>query len=279
MKKIMISLAVFVATMYVAMAAFMYVAQRNLQYFPEHSNKAGIEAPVKFGLDGFSVASIGTSDGETLVSWLALPPKADAPVILYMHGNAGTVGDRAERFRLFHAEGFGVLALSWRGYGGSTGSPTEKGLVADGRAAMKFLNEQGLPESRIILFGESLGTGVATQLAADPETSPLAVILEAPYTSAADVARTRYWFLPVDLLMKDQFRSLDFVPRVKAPVFVFHGTADRIVPYAQGKRLYDAFTGTKEFLSMEGNGHIDPLTKISWGAIKDFLKANGAAPR
>lgn len=279
MKKTMISFVLVVASIYLALAGFMYVAQRSLQYFPQHSVRTGFEAPAKFGLDGFTVASIGTSDGETLGSWLAPPPTKDAPLILYMHGNAGTLGDRAERFRLFHEDGFGVLALSWRGYGGSTGSPTEAGLIEDGRGAMKLLKQQGVPASRVILFGESLGTGVATQLAANPDTSPLAVILEAPFTSAADVARKRYWFLPVGLLMKDQYRSIDFAPKITAPVFVFHGTTDKVVPYVHGKQLYDTFTGPKEFLSMEGNGHIDPLTEVSWGAIKDFLRANGAAPQ
>jgi len=279
MKKTMISFALVFAALYLAVAIFMYVAQRNFQYFPQESLRTDLEVPAKFGLDGFVAASIGTSDGETLVSWLALPAATDAPVILYMHGNAGTLGDRAERFRLFLDEGFGVLALSWRGYGGSTGSPTEEGLIEDGRAAMKLLLQQGVRRSRIILFGESLGSGIATQLAANPETSPLAVILEAPFTSAADVARTLYWFLPIGLLMKDQYRSIDFAPKVTAPVFVFHGTADRIVPYEQGKQLYEAFIAPKEFLAIEGNGHIDPLTPYSWGAIKAFLKANGAMPR
>ncbi len=279
MKKIMISFVILPAAIYLAIAGFMYVAQRNFQYFPQHSARTGFEDPAKFGLDNFVAASIETDDGETLVSWLALPPQAGSPVIVYMHGNAGTLGDRAERFRLFRDEGFGVLALSWRGYGGSTGSLTEKGLVEDGRAAVKLLLQRGVSRSRIILFGESLGSGIATQLAADPETSPLAVILEAPFTSAADVARIRYWFLPVGLLMKDQYRSIDFAPRVTAPVFVFHGTADRIIPFQQGKRLHDAFTGPKDFLEMPGGDHIDPLTHVSWGAIKAFLKANGAAPK
>ncbi len=278
MKKTMISFVVVFAGLYLALAGFMYVSQRSLQYFPQQSVRAGFEDPGKFGLDGFSAASIKTGDGETLRAWLALPPKPDAPLILYLHGNAGTLGDRAERFGVFHREGFGVLVLSWRGYGGSTGSPSETGFVEDGRAAMKFLHQNGIPASRVVLFGESLGSGVATQLAANPDTGPLAVVLEAPFTSAADVARTRYWFLPVGLLMKDQYRSIEFAPKVTAPVFVFHGTADKVVPFAQGKRLSAAFAGPKEFLSMQGNGHIDPLTEVSWGAIKDFLKTHGAAP-
>ncbi|MGI9511354.1 MAG: alpha/beta hydrolase [Anderseniella sp.] len=278
MKKTMISFVVVVACLYLALAGFMYVMQRNFQYFSQQSVRTGFEDPAQFGLDGFAVESIQTADGETLKSWLALPPEPDAPLILYMHGNAGTLGDRAERFGVFHRDGFGVLVLSWRGYGGSTGSPTETGLVEDGRAAMEFLQQKGVPASRIILFGESLGGGVATQLAANPDTRPLAVVLEAPFTSAADVARKRYWFLPVGLLMKDQFRSIDFAPKVTVPVFVFHGTNDWVVPYAQGKRLHEAFAGPKEFLSMQGNGHIDPLTEVSWGAIKDFLRAHGVAP-
>ncbi len=279
MKKTMISFVVVVACIYLALAGFMYVSQRSLQYFPQQSVRTGFEDPGKFGLDGFSAASIETGDGETLKSWLALPPMRDAPLILYLHGNAGTLGDRAERFGMFHREGFGVLVLSWRGYGGSTGSPSESGLVEDGRAAMKFLQQNGIPASRVILFGESLGSGIATQLAANPDTSPLAIVLEAPFTSAADVARTRYWFLPVGLLMKDQYRSIEFAPKVTAPVFVFHGTADMIIPHVQGKRLSEAFAGPKEFLHIEGNGHIDPLTEVSWGAIRGFLGTHDAAPK
>ncbi len=278
MKRTMISLVVILSALYLAVVGFMYVAQRSLQYFPQEGLRTGFEVPARYGLDGFSAASIVTSDGETLAAWLALPPAGSAPVILYMHGNAGTLGDRAERFRLFRDVGFGVLALSWRGYGGSTGTPTEEGLVEDGRAALKLLQQKGIPRSRIILFGESLGTGVAIQLAANTDTSPLALILEAPFTSAADVARKQYWFLPIGLLMKDQFRSIDYAPKVTAPVFVFHGTADTIVPYEQGKRLYSAFKAPKDFFIMEGNGHIDPLTPASWGAIRAFLKANGAVP-
>ena len=278
MKKTMISFVVIPATIYVAIVGFMYVAQRSFQYFPQASVRTGFEGPAKYELEGFVAATIGTEDGERLQAWLALPPRPDAPVILYMHGNAGTLGDRADRFRLFRDEGYGVLALSWRGYGGSTGQPTETGLLQDGRAAMKFLLNQGLPPSRTILFGESLGTGVATQLAASPDTSPSAVVLEAPFTSAADVARGQYWFLPIGILMKDQFRSIDFAPSVKAPVFVFHGTDDRVVPYDQGKRLYEAFSDPKEFLGLKGNEHIDPLTSFSWGAISAFLKAHGVSP-
>lgn len=279
MKKTMINFVVILATIYVAMVGYMYFAQRSFQYFPQHSARTGFEGPAKFELEGFVAASIETGDGETLASWLARPPRPDAPVILYMHGNAGTLGDRADRFRLFRDEGYGVLALSWRGYGGSTGQPTEKGLLEDGRAAMKLLRQKGLSPSRTILFGESLGTGVAIQLAANPDASPSAVILEAPFTSAADLARGIYWFLPIGILMKDQFRSIDFAPSVTAPVFVFHGTADRVVPYEQGKRLYEVFSEPKEFLALRGNDHIDPLTPFSWGAINTFLKANNAAPK
>ncbi len=279
MKTPMISFIVVVACIYLALTGFMYATQRSLQYFPQQSVRAGFEEPARFGLDGFAAESIKTADGETLRAWLAMPPKPEAPLILYLHGNAGTLGDRAERFGVFHQEGFGVLVLSWRGYGGSSGSPSETGFVEDGRAAMRFLQQMGVPASRVILFGESLGSGVATQLAANPDTSPLAIVLEAPFTSAADVARTHYWFLPVGLLMKDQYRSIDFAAKVTAPVFVFHGTDDRVVPHALGKRLTEAFAGPKEFLSMDGNGHIDPLTEVSWRAMKDFLKAHGAAPR
>ncbi len=279
MKQALVFTVVAASVAYVAMAAFMYVAQRKFQYFPQASAAQGFEPAAQYQLAGFDDVTIPTEDGEMLRAWYYARPNDDVPVILYMHGNAGSLADRHERFALFAREGFGVLAISWRGFGGSTGSPSEAGLLEDGKAALRFLQGKGVDGSGVVLFGESLGTGIAVQLAADPATTPKAMILEAPYTSAADVARNQYWFLPVELLMKDQFRSTEHAPQVTAPVFVFHGTADRIIPFQQGKRLSQAFAGPVQFHVMNGSGHIDPLTPESWGAIKAFLGAHGASAR
>ena len=146
------------------------------------------------------------------------------PTILYFHGNAGEIGDRPLRFNYYHSRGFGVAYLSYRGYGGSSGSPSEAGLITDATAAYDWLIAKGVEPSRIAVLGESLGSGVAVQLAAKREVG--AVALEAPYTSTVDVAANIYWWLPVHALMKDQFKSMDFISAVVAPLLIIHGDQD-----------------------------------------------------
>ena len=142
----------------------------------------------------------------------------------------------------------------YRGYGGSTGTPTEAGLINDARAAYAFAAER-YPASRIVLWGESLGTGVAVALAAEKPIGRL--ILDAPYTSALDIARANYPFLPVRLLMKDQFRSDERIAQVKAPVLILHGEADHIIPIAYGERLFAMIPGEKRFIRFRGGHHVD----------------------
>ena len=194
------------------------------------------------------------------------------PVILYFHGNAQAVQARWERAKLFTEEGFGIFMLSYRGFGGSSGKPTEAGLMLDAQAAYDFLVSQGFTSSQMVYWGESLGSGVAVQLAARHE--PAAMVLEAPFTSAADVARRSYWFLPVGLLMKDQFKSIDHIGNVKAPIFIFHGDSDVVVPFALGRSLFEAANEPKTLHPVEGGGHVDPLTLPLWQKIKTFISSH-----
>ena len=265
------AVAVF-AVAYIAVAGFMYAAQRSFLYVPGSKQ---FETPAAAGLSGYEARDIATADGETLKAWYSPPAHNPAGLIVYLHGNAGTLAERADRFKLFRDEGYGVLALSWRGYGGSTGSPTEAGLLEDARAALKLVQAEGIPMSRVVLFGESLGSGVAVQLAADPATRPAAVVLDAPFTSTTDVARLSYWYLPVNILMKDQFRSDLFAPKVTVPVMVLQGTADRVTPFRFGEALSKKFAGPVKFYPMEGAPHVADLTPQSWGAIKAFLTEHG----
>jgi len=279
MKNLMINMLFVALGIYFAIAAFMYVAQRMFQYFPQASVATGYEPVSAYSLDGFDDVTVNTSDGEALKAWFAPPPDALSPVIVYFHGNAGTLGDRAERFRLFHDEGYGVLATSWRGFGGSTGSPSEAGLILDGRGGVRFLQDRGIMPDRLILFGESLGSGVAVQLAADPATRPAVIVLDSPFYSMLKLARSRYWFLPVSLLLKDPFRSGDYASRITSPAFVLHGTADRVVPYADGQELFDALNVPKQFYDIADGGHVVPLTHESWGAMKAFFARHGTGSK
>ena len=209
---------------YAAFAALMYVAQRSLMYFPETMRTA----PAAAGLPQAQEVVLDTADGEKVIAW-HVPPRGDRPVVLYFHGNGGSLRLRVDRFQRIAAAGVGLVALSYRGYGGSTGKPTEDGLINDARAAYAFAAER-YPATRIALWGESLGTGVAVALAAEKPVTRM--VLDAPFTSTLDVARATYWFLPVRLLMKDQFRSDQRIARVKVPVLILHGELDRIIPIA-----------------------------------------------
>jgi fermentation-respiration switch protein FrsA (DUF1100 family) len=155
-----------------------------------------------------------------------VPPRGDSPVVIYFHGNGGSIRLRVDRFRRLVAAGVGLVGVSYRGYGGSTGTPTEQGLIEDARAAYAFAAERY--PGRIAVWGESLGTGVAVALASEKPVTH--VILDAPYSSTVDVAADLYWFLPVRLLMKDQFRSDLRIKNVQAPVLILHGDGDDIIP-------------------------------------------------
>jgi hypothetical protein len=233
--------------LYAGVAVFLYVMQRPMMY-PAFGGRT---APSKAGLSGVEEVVLPTPDGETLVAWWK-PPAPGARTILFLHGNAGNLAMRADRIRLLTADGTGLLLLAYRGYSGSTGSPTEEGLATDARTAFDWLARRVDPAG-IVLLGESLGSGVAVRLA---QERPVAgVILDAPYTSTADVARRLYWWLPVGLLMKDQYPSIDRIAGVRAPILVLHGDGDGVIPFALGERLYAAANEPKSFLRIAGGNH------------------------
>ena len=210
-----------VVVVYCGFVALLYVAQRSLQYFPERRRTA----PRAIGLPEAKEAVLDTADGERVIVW-HVTPREGRPVFLYFHGNGGALRWRDERFRALIADGSGLVALSYRGYGGSSGRPTETGLVEDAAAAYAFAVARYSAE-RIVLWGESLGSALALALAAEKPVGGL--VLEAPFTSAADVGAQHYWFVPVRLFMKDQFRSDLRAGQVTAPVLVVHGENDCIV--------------------------------------------------
>ncbi len=242
---------------YAGLAAYMYVAQRSLMYFPE----AMRVAPVAAGLPQAEEIVLDTADGEKIIAW-HIAPRAGAPVVLHFHGNGGALHYRVAHFRELTADGLGLLALSYRGYGGSSGHPTEAGLIADARAAYDYAAARYKPE-RLVLWGESLGSGVAVALASERRVA--AVVLEAPFTSAADIAADVYPYIPVRLLMKDQFHSDLRIAKVTAPVLVMHGERDAIVPIRFGERLYELVVSPKRFVRFPDGGHED---LASFGAIE-----------
>jgi len=245
------------------LVALMYVAQRSLMYFPERLHTP----PAMAGLPEAQEVALDTKDGERVIVW-HVPPRGEKPVVLYFHGNGGALRNRADRFGALIADGNGLIALSYRGYGGSTGSPTEVGLIADAEAAYAFAVAR-YPAERIVLWGESLGSGVAVALGGGHRVGR--IVLEGSFTSAADVGARAYRFLPVRLLMKDQFRSDLRIARVTAPLLFLHGGRDWVVPIALGERLYALANEPKQFMRFSDAGHEEVDMYGAQNAVQAFL--------
>jgi fermentation-respiration switch protein FrsA (DUF1100 family) len=194
---------------------------------------------------------LDTADGEKVIVW-HVPAKPGHPVVLYFHGNGDFLAGFFGRFRDLIADGTGVVALSYRGYAGSSGHPSERGLLSDAAAAYAFTVAQ-YDSARIVAWGFSLGTGVAVALAADRAVGRL--ILEAPYTSTADVAASLFWFMPVRLVMRDQFRSDERIGRITVPLLIMHGERDPAIPIHFGERLFALAHEPKQFVRFPEGGH------------------------
>jgi uncharacterized protein len=250
---------------YGVLVGSLYVFQRHLLYLP------GGRRPVlgELAALGVSEVRVTTADGLSLISWF-LPPPDGRPVIAYFHGNGGHIGYRAERLRWFARHGYGVLMLEYRGYGGNPGTPTEIGFHTDATAALDFLADCGVESNRVVLYGESLGSGVAVPLAAQREVA--ALILEAPFTSVAEVAQYHYSFLPAAAMVWDRFDSLSWIGKVKAPILVLHGERDRVIPIRFGRALFDAAPEPKEFWASREAGHETLMRFGAFEAVLGFLE-------
>ena len=233
---------------YVGAVALLYVFQRDLLYLnrrPVHTT------PLAAGLPAAEEVVLTAADGEKVITW-HVPPQSGRSVVLLFHGAGDVLARRAGRFQALTADGTGLVALSYRGYGGSTGLPSEPGVLLDAAAAYEFAAARYAPE-RIVLWGISLGTGAAVAIAAERPIGKL--ILEASYTSTVDVAASFMPLVPVRTLMKDQFRSDERIGRVTAPLLMLHGERDRTVSVRFGERLFALAREPKRFVRFPKGGH------------------------
>jgi fermentation-respiration switch protein FrsA (DUF1100 family) len=255
---------------YAALVGFVYFTQGSLIYFPNVAREH-TATPAAYGLP-YEDAAIKTEDGETLHAWWVPAEKARGAVLLF-HGNAGNISHRIEYARMFRMLGYSTLLVDYRGYGKSTGSPSEEGTYRDAAASWQWLaTEQRLKGSEIVVFGESLGGAVACWLGA--RERPRALVLASTFTSVPDLGAEVYRFLPVRLLSRFKYDTRDCLSRVEAPVLIAHSPRDDIVPHAHGKRLYEAAREPKHFLELAG-GHNEGLlfTRREWvEALGAFLE-------
>lgn len=247
---LVLKLALVLATAYALVAVAAFIAQRRLMYFPDPNRVS----PASFALAGVEERVLTTPDGETLVAWFghAMPGR---PTLLYFHGNGGNLANRSERVRKYRARGMGVFILSYRGYSGSTGRPSERANVADAKLAYEALIAEGVSADDIIVYGESLGSGVAIQLAAAKPVG--GVVLDAPYTSIVDVAAGAYPYFPVRPFLFDRYESLRYLPKIDVPLLVIHGEDDEVIPVAMGRAVYAAANAPKQIVTFPGAGHSD----------------------
>lgn len=237
---------------YVALAALLYVFQSRFVFYPE-TGRADRATPAALRL-AFEEVRILTADGERLHGWFVPAPDARATV-LFLHGNAGSIVHRLDWLPLFQRLRLSALLVDYRGFGQSTGQPSEASTHADAESAWRYLTEaRGIPAARLIVMGESLGAAVAAQLAA--RAGPAALVLHSAFTSAPDLAADLYPFLPARLLTRFGYDTLTAVKALRCPLLVAHSPGDEIVPLAHGRRLYEAATVPKQWLELAG-GHND----------------------
>lgn len=251
-------IAIILAAGYLAGLVLLFLRQREM-VFPIPT--AQRTAPAAAGFPEAEEHVLAASDGEKVIVW-HVPARPGRPVILYFHGNGDFLAGLVGRFKAMTADGTGLVALSYRGYAGSSGAPSEDGLLRDAAAAYSFATARYAPQ-RIVAWGFSLGTGVAVAIASEREVGKL--VLEAPYTSIADVVAPRYWFAPVRLLMRDPFHSDRRIARVTAPLLILHGTNDPVIAFVFGERLFALAHEPKRFVRIPGGGHDD---LAGFGAIE-----------
>ena len=242
LKQIILTSAVVIGLVFL----LVYLFQRNFIYFPD-KHKPGLQ---EFHAEDLSIVLLNTQDNLVLSSWYK-PAVNHLPTILYLHGNAGHIGYRMPLARQFIQSGLGIFLLEYRGYGGNKGKPTENGLYEDSDAALNFLIQQGINPEKIVLYGESLGTGVATKLAMQHQFC--AVILQSPFTSLTSLSNYHYPWLFIKPW--DEFNSLERIQAIRAPILILHGKQDEIVPYEDGLTLFNKANQPKKMISFEHQNH------------------------
>lgn len=266
--RMLLNLLLLLAVAYLALVLLVYLIQPRLVYFPDRQLS---NTPEAFGLD-YTAVSIAASDGETLHGWWMSVPDAKGTV-LFFHGNAGNISHRINYLTMFRRLGYNTLLFDYRGYGQSSGTPSESGTYLDAQAVWRYLTAtRGIAPGRIVLFGESLGGAVAAWLAAREE--PGLLVLASTFTSVPDLAAEIYPFLPVRWISRFDYNTLQSLQSVSCPVFIAHSPHDEIIPFEHGQRLFQAVTGAKQFLPLDG-GHntgfifMQPAWKKSLGAFMD----------
>ena len=268
-KKFKINLMLFfqiIFFIYLVILIFLYFFQRNLMYHPNENNY--FDDQISVHIDKVKII---TEDNIELLGWYHQKDLKKYKTILFFHGNAGSLENRIHKLNHFREMDVNFLIIAWRGFSGNKGKPTEKGLYQDGKSALNWLLDKGIIEENIIIYGESLGTGVATHLSQNKNFA--GIILETPFTSMVDAAKTFYPYIPVGLLLKDKFDNKNKIKNIIAPVLIMHGEADQIVPFFMGKKIYEIANEPKYSYFTKNDNHMMEYDKNLIKALNSFIKS------
>jgi len=249
---------------YLVLLIFIYFYQRNLLYHPSENNYQNDKI-----LFSYEEIFINVDDEIKLKSWIIKKDIKNFKTLVFFHGNAGDLSNRIHKLNELDKLNINILLTSWRGFSGNKGSPTEKNLYADGEAVIKWLNDQGVNNSNIILYGESLGTGVALEIGKKNIFN--SIILESPFTSIENSAKIFYPYLPVRILLKDRFDNISKIQNIKVPILIMHGEKDDIVPFSMGKELYEKANNPKFSHFTTNDDHMMEFNDQMISKIREFI--------
>ncbi len=241
-----------------------YIFQRNLLYHPGENNYFGDDLTVSV-----KKVKIRTEDNIDLLAWYHSKNINDYKTILFLHGNAGSLENRIHKINHFRDMNVNFLIIAWRGFSGNKGNPTEKGLYQDARSAVRWLKFKGIKENNIIVYGESLGTGVATEISQNKNFA--GIILESPFTSMVDAGKDKYPYLPVRLLLKDKYESDKKIKNINIPILIMHGKVDNIVPFHMGKKMHELANEPKYSYFSDYDNHMMEYNENLLKVLKDFV--------
>jgi len=241
-----------------------YLFQRNLLYHPSENNYFGDQLLVSV-----EKVKIKTRDNIELLSWYHTKNNNGYKTILFLHGNAGTLENRIHKINHFKDMNINFLLVAWRGFSGNKGQPTEQNLYEDARSAVKWLESKGIKENNIIIYGESLGTGIATEIAQNKNFA--GIILESPFTSMIEAGKDKYPYLPVKFLLKDKYESEKKIKNIKSPILIMHGKVDNIVPFHMGKKMYELANNPKYSYFSEYDDHMMEYNEKLLNVLKKFI--------
>ena len=255
-----------VVLVYLLVTLGLYIFQRNLLYHPTENNYYGDKLTVKI-----EKVKIKTDDNIDLLAWYHNKDIKKFKTILYLHGNAGSLENRIHKINHFKDMNINFLLLAWRGFSGNKGEPTEQGLYRDARSAVKWLINQGVIEENIIIYGESLGSGVATEIAQNKNFA--GIILESPFTSMVAAGKSKYPIFPIKLLLKDRYESDKKITNIISPILVMHGEVDKIVPFWMGEKMFQLANEPKYSYFSKYDDHMMDFNNELINSIKLFIKS------